>query len=270
MSQRWHKILTDKTHRHVFFLVLRRLNVLKTLWFNFRTLPLRQAVRLPVWIYGRVSFVSLRGKVEIRSPHISPAMIHLGFPEDMYFNPKYGGVIYNDGKLVFEGKLIAACGYNFRTYPDGSIHFGKEIKMGDRVNFISRAAGIRIGDYTRIAFETVVMDSGFHFIRQLDSPLVHSVDAQVALGRYNWVSNRSVVGKGTRTPDNLIVASGSLLNKDYTPSVPEYSLIGGTPAKLIKTGITRVWNGQTETALRELFARSGASTLEMDDTMSVK
>ena len=270
MTGRIHKVLTDKTHRRVFFLALRRLNVLKTLWFNFRTLPFRQAVRLPVWIYGRVSFVSLCGRVEIRAERISPAMIHLGFPEDMYFNPKYGGVIYNDGELIFDGKLIAACGYNFRTYPGGRIHFGQEIKIGDRANFISRSAGIRIGDHTRIAFETVVMDSGFHFIRELGSPLVHSVESEVILGKYNWISNRTVVGKGTRTPDNLIVASGSLLNKDYTASVPEYSLVGGTPAKLIKTGVTRVWNGRTEDALREYFARSGAPTMEMDDTMPVK
>lgn len=270
MAGRWHKVLTSKTHRHVFFLVLRRLNVLKTLWFNFRTLPFRQAVRLPVWIYGRVSFVSLRGRVEIRAPRVFPAMIHLGFPEDMYFNPKYGGVIYNDGEIIFNGEFSAACGYNFHTYEKGSICFGGKVHLGARVNFISRLAGIRIGDYTRIGFETIIMDSAYHFIQDMDSRQVRGVDDPVILGQYNWLPTKIVVSKGTRTPDNLIVASGSLLNKDYTGSVPEYSLVGGTPAKLIKTGVTRVWNGQTEDALREYFARTGASTLEMDDTMPVK
>lgn len=269
MTGRIHKVLTDKTHRRVLFLALRRLNVLKTLWFNFRTLPFRQAVRLPVWIYGRVSFVSLRGRVEIRAERISPAMIHLGFPEDMYFNPKYGGVIYNDGKIIFEGEFSSACGYNFHTYEGGEIVFGKKTHAGAKINMVSRRK-ITIGDFTRFGFDVLVMDTGFHYVKNMENSRVSDTAGEVVFGKYNWISTRTVVFKGTRTPDNLIVASGSLLNKDYTASVPEYSLVGGTPAKLIKTGVTRVWNGRTEDALREYFARSGAPTMEMDDTMPVK
>lgn len=269
MTGRIHKVLTDRTHRRVLFLALRRLNVLKTLWFNFRTLPFRQAVRLPVWIYGRVSFVSLRGRVEIRAERISPAMIHLGFPEDMYFNPKYGGVIYNDGELIFEGGMYAMCGYNFHTYPGGRIVFGSETKCGAKNTWVSRKE-IRVGKHTRLGYDLLVMDSNFHFTKDRETSTVRKVDHTVVFGQYNWINSRVIINAGTRTPDNLIVASGSLLNKDYTASVPEYSLVGGTPAKLIKTGVTRVWNGRTEDALREHFARSGAPTMEMDDTMPVK
>lgn len=270
MSGTWHKILTSVPHRRIFFLALRRLNLIKTLWFNFRVLPLRQALRIPIWIYGRISFVSLRGRVEIRAKHISPAMIHLGFPEDMYFNPKEGGVINNDGKIIFNGPIFIACGYNLRTYDQGSISFGEGIKLGAKLNLVSHSSGIRIGDHSRIAFESVIMDSGFHFIKSLNDPLVHNVDAEVVIGNYNWISNRTVVNKGTRTPDNLIVASGSLLNKDYTKDIPEYSLIGGTPAKFIKGNISRIWNGQTEVKLREYFTQSGAQALEVDDSTPLK
>ena len=62
----------------------------------------------------------------------------------------------------------------------------------------------------------------------------------------------------------------SLLNKDYTKDIPEYSLIGGTPAKFIKGNISRIWNGQTEVKLREYFTQSGAQTLEVDDSTPLK
>ena len=46
--------------------------------------------------------------------------------------------------------------------------------------------------------------------------------------------------QGTKTPDFFIAASNTLCNKDYTTIIPEYSLVGGSPAKLLKTGLCRV------------------------------
>ena len=46
---------------------------------------------------------------------------------------------------------------------------------------------------------------------------------------------------GTKLPDRVIVTSNSLLNKDYTSSIPSYSLIGGIPAKLLRTNVRRIY-----------------------------
>lgn len=35
----------------------------KTIYFNFKSLPLRQAVKLPIWLY-RPEIVSCKGKIE--------------------------------------------------------------------------------------------------------------------------------------------------------------------------------------------------------------
>lgn len=51
--------------------------------------------------------------------------------------------------------------------------------------------------------------------------------------------------KNTKTPINCIVASNSLINKDYT-QFGENILIGGMPAKLIKENIVRDWEGEHE------------------------
>ena len=49
-----------------------------------------------------------------------------------------------------------------------------------------------------------------------------------------------IIQKNTKTPDNTIISGKSLLNKDYR--VPEFSIIGGMPAKLLKTGYYRDLN----------------------------
>ena len=59
---------------------------------------------------------------------------------------------------------------------------------------------------------------------------------------YNWFGNRCNIMKGTITPNNTIVASNSLCNKDYS-DIPEYSLLAGSPAKLKNKGIKRLFEG---------------------------
>jgi acetyltransferase-like isoleucine patch superfamily enzyme len=46
--------------------------------------------------------------------------------------------------------------------------------------------------------------------------------------------------KGTITPNNTIIASNSLLNKNYIET-PPYSVLAGTPAKLVKSGVKRIF-----------------------------
>lgn len=267
MKEKFKKLFKDirkPEYRRLYFLVFRYLNIFKTFYFNFKVLPFKQAVKFPIWIYGRVSFVSTRGSLVIDCQKITTGMIHLGFPEDMYFNPKENGIINNDGKIIFKGDFIACCGYNLHTYGSGSIIFGNNIKLGAKVNFVCRTE-IYISDCTRIAFEVVIMDTGFHYIKDQGTGFINNVDKAVAIGKYNWIGNRTLINNGTKTPDNLIVASGSMLNKNYSQSIPEYSLIGGTPAKLLKSNITRIWNGRTEIKLRRQFLDSDGSPVILGD-----
>lgn len=263
MKEKILKFLNDikkPEYRRLYYLVFRYLNIFKTIYINFKFLPFSKAIKLPIWIYGKASFVSTRGSLIIDCLKITPGMIHLGFPEDIYFNPKENGIINNDGQIIFKGDFIACCGYNLRTYENGRLIFGNNIKLGAKVNIISRTE-ICISDFSRIAFEVVIMDTGFHFIKDIDTGIINNIDKSVAIGKYNWVGNRSVINKGTKTPNNLIVASGSTLNKDYIESIPEYSIIGGTPARLLKSNIARVWNGKSEIELREYFKNNKTDSL---------
>lgn len=248
--------IENPQYRRVYWLIFKYLNIYKSLHLNFRMLPLRQAIKLPIWIYGRVSFVSLRGKIEIKSSKISIGMIHLGMPEDTYFNPRLNGIINIEGTLAFREKCTVGCGFNFRIYPTGYIILGNRSHFGAKIEIISKNE-IEIGDFSRIAFETVIMDSGFHYVVNLETNIVNNVDSSVKIGNHNWIGNKTSINKGTKTPNNIIVASQSLLNKDYTNYISEYSLIGGMPAKLLKNNVTRIWNEQTEKKLREYFIKTG-------------
>ena len=53
-------------------------------------------------------------------------------------------------------------------------------------------------------------------------------------------------------PDFTIVASNSLVGKDYS-DIPESSMIGGIPAKLIATGFRKVENSKIECQSKPLI-----------------
>jgi serine acetyltransferase len=65
----------------------------------------------------------------------------------------------------------------------------------------------------------------------------------IIIGNYNYISNRVSLMQNTSTPDYCTIASNTLCNKDYT-SLGENILIGGIPAKLLKTNITRDWEAE--------------------------
>lgn len=53
----------------------------------------------------------------------------------------------------------------------------------------------------------------------------------IAIGNNVWIGTRVVIMDGVTIGDNSIIASGAIVTKD----VPPYSIVGGVPAKVIKT-----------------------------------
>lgn len=53
----------------------------------------------------------------------------------------------------------------------------------------------------------------------------------ITIGNNVWIGTRVVIMDGVTVGDNSIIASGAIVTKD----VPPYSIVGGVPAKVIKT-----------------------------------
>lgn len=53
----------------------------------------------------------------------------------------------------------------------------------------------------------------------------------VTIGHNVWIGGRAVINPGVTIGDNVVVASGAVVTKD----VPANVVVGGNPAKIIKT-----------------------------------
>jgi len=235
-----------------------RLRIFRTFYLNFRTLPFRQAVKLPIFIYGGVRFLGLNGKVVIESDNIKTGMIGIGKNFESFSLFDHSGFILlgsNRSRIVFEGPASIGINSKIRV-PDGELRLGKYAFIGSNVRIVCNGESIIIGEYTRIAFETVIMNSGFHYVYNMNKHTTARHTRPITIGAYNWIGNRSSVSSGARTKDHTIICAGSLVNKDFTSIDGNNMMLGGSPAKLIATGMCRIFSPAVDERLSEYFRQN--------------
>lgn len=226
-------------------------NPLITLYLNFRSFPLRQAWRLPVFVYGWPRLYSLFGSMECVGK-CKPGVVVLNKTIDgMPNNPGTDTAINNWGKIIFHGKCQIYTANKINVSKDGVLDLGADSKISHMCN-ITAHISVYIGNHVRIAHRSQILDSNFHFIADFNKGVVKRYNKPIRIGDYCWICNSSTITAGAIIPNKTIVASNSLVNKDMS-DIPEESIIGGQPAKLIATGFRRVENGKLEKEIHHFF-----------------
>lgn len=215
-------------------------NWLAIIYFNFKILPFKQAIKLPFDFYHKVRFENIQGNIIIKNGNIHRAMIKIGGRGSEMF-PHLPAIIDIKGTLVFNGTTEIGNGCLLRVENNGKLTFGNRVRIGANSKIICEDK-ITFGNEIGISWESQVFDTNFHYTKDINSEKILPKTAPIVIGSYNWFGNRVNIMKGTITPNNTIAASNSLLNKDYT-YIPAYSVLAGTPAKLVKSGIKRMFEG---------------------------
>lgn len=201
----------------------------KSIYFNFHYLPFRQAVLLPI-LLKKPHFICLKGKVIIEAEKITPGMIQLGKLVNTC-NPNNGMSFDIDGTLIFKGSALFANDSYIMIRNNGTVTLGARLDANCKIKC---AQSIEIGDDCWIAYESMIMDSDWHALTDMVTGKLLNKTAPVKIGNYNFISFKSIVTKGTVTPDYATFTFGSLLNKVYEGE--PYSLFGGNPCELLDEG----------------------------------
>lgn len=183
-----------------------------TIRFNFHYLPLKQAIRLPFFLYSS-ELICLKGAVTLNAKKISPGMIKFGHCGVLlYAQEKF--CFANKGGIVFNGPAYIGNGSAIRCYPGAELFFGNSFVASAKCK-IECFQKISFDEWTRIAWDVVLMDSSSHRIKNADGNFIGKDASPIEFGRNCWIGTRSIILKGTRLSNFCIVGANSVLNKDY-------------------------------------------------------
>jgi acetyltransferase-like isoleucine patch superfamily enzyme len=223
--------------------------------------PFKIAYKLPIFVFGKWHLDCTKGSFVIESP-IKRGMIYLGLNIAGYVTAGKSFLkMKSNSRIIFRGNCFISQGVQIYLDENATLDLYEDVCFGDNVKIICYK-NITVGKRSEITWETQVMDYGSHFIGHLDNNTISNIYNPIKIGNYCWIGNRSTIMPGTILPDRIIVASNSLLNKNYIEKgIESYSLIGGMPAKLIAKGMKRIYSQENEKILKKYFTENGTDSV---------
>lgn len=159
--------------------------------------------------------------------------IHLGdgayIDEAVYLHATPGGISIGAGSFIMHGAILHV--YNFRDLSHAFIRIGRDSLIGE-YNVLRGQGGITIGDrvYTAPMVQLLAVNHNF------DDPSRPMVDQGITAEGIVveddvWIGAGAIVTDGVRIGRGAVVAAGAVVTAD----VPSRTVVGGTPARVIKT-----------------------------------
>ncbi len=209
----------------------------KTIYFNFKYLPLKYAIKLPIFISNRVFLETVKGEVLIEG-NINSRMIKIGFSESGLIDYKKQRTVWSvQGKVVFKGKASIGSGSKICIdRPDGEIVFGDNFTITANSQIWSRKK-IEFGKNNLISWDNIIMDTDSHDILDLYSNNKLNLDKNISIGDDVWIGCRCTILKGSKIGNKTVISSNSIINYDYSDK--ENVVLGGNPIKEKKIYIYR-------------------------------
>nr|WP_240332220.1 sugar O-acetyltransferase [Pediococcus pentosaceus] len=139
--------------------------------------------------------------------------------------------------------LFAKAGKNLALMSPFQINYGSHVSLGDDVlintncnfqdsNLITIGDRVLVGPDVKFYCGEHALDARQRFgVREDGSRYVITTTRPIHVGSDVWIGGNVTVLAGVTIGNNVIVAAGAVVNKD----VPDNSIVGGVPARFIKS-----------------------------------
>jgi acetyltransferase-like isoleucine patch superfamily enzyme len=144
-------------------------------------------------------------------------------------------------RRILAKRVFKSCGDDVVIHHNVLFNSGRNIELGDGV-FLNRdvmlddRAPLTIGDHAMVA-AGVVIETHSHVFDDFSVPVSHSgrTSAPVHVGSNTLIGYKVAVMAGVNIGNRCVVAANSVVTKD----VPDQTIVGGVPARLIKKVVPR-------------------------------
>lgn len=138
-----------------------------------------------------------------------------------YITYKIVGKKVGKNVTIYEGlKIIRP--ENFVIGNNSGINYG---------GYFDASGGVNIGNWVRMGSKVTIISSN-HNMNKRDVLIKHQGTnySPVTIGDDVWISCNATILSGVTVGKGAVIAAGAVVTKD----VPEYAIVGGVPAKVIK------------------------------------
>jgi acetyltransferase-like isoleucine patch superfamily enzyme len=186
----------------------------------FSIFILRYYQRIRILIFSSLSSkINLKGFPIIKQPVLFIGKGNIIFGDNVqlgYFPSPY----YYDGSIHIEARTLSS-----------NIIFGNNIYCNNNLKIICEKSSISIGSNVLIGTNVTIFDSDFHELSPKNRNSGRHIAIDVNIKENVFVGSNVTILKGVTIGENSVIANGAVV----TESFPANSIIGGLPAKLIKT-----------------------------------
>lgn len=162
-------------------------------------------------------------------------MLYYGFARHLPAQPLPGYKMGNKLRSWIGKKLFKSAGEDITIKHGAYFGDGKNIVMGkmSQLGINCKVENdLVMGDYVLMGPEVVIYSS-MHAYSDIETPIMLQGAKEIApvhIGNDVWIGLRSVIMPGVTIGNHVIVGSGAVVTKD----VPDYAVVGGVPAKIIR------------------------------------
>jgi acetyltransferase-like isoleucine patch superfamily enzyme len=222
------RLYLDRQASSLFRYILEQL-----LYFLFGWIPTIVGVGLRGLVYRLILHMDGMAAIESRVRLRFADHIRLGhgvyLDEGAYLHACPRGIEIGPGTIVMHGAVLHV--YNFRNMPQSGIKIGRDSLIGE-YSVIRGQGGVQIGDrvYTSPFTQIIAVN---HVFDDPDRPFVEQgITAEgIVIEDDVWLGAGAIITDGVRVGKGAVVAAGAVVTKD----VPPHTVVGGVPAKPIKT-----------------------------------
>ncbi len=215
---------------------VRIVSFVPSLMFNLRSLPLLQALRMPILVYKPHCW-KMKSKLVIDAP-LKYGMIRLGFMGGHMYPNNGIHLTLQGGTIVFKGKCQIGNNSFIVQGPSSTIVFGDDFVATTSIKIVS-FKGIEFGKGTWAGWDSVFMDTNFHPLYDMEKQKFKRAYGPIKIGDYNWFGIQCKVMHSVETPERCIFGMGSVVTRGG--KFESYCVHGGSPLRVLSRNVMLVY-----------------------------
>jgi len=241
------------------------INFIQTVLFNFKVLSFSEAIKMPIFIYGKLNVVNLSGTIELRGTGISPGMIKIGCLKSSFWGEKpiFTTTLNLMGHWYIKGVCFISNGSIITIGEHGTLETAHDVSLGPKTQLMC-SQYISIGRRVLVSWECQIFDTDFHYLIKDEGVRINK--NKIIIADYVWIGSRVSLLKGSQIPSNSVVASNSLVNTNLLCHGSN-TLFAGIPVKVMRGNAKRcVFSPLQDKELDDLFYEVKQDCIKIDDS----